>query len=50
MRQACAADRQSLCAKETSSLSTDRRLEYNRLKVSEPCRKAWDKVQMAAEG
>jgi hypothetical protein len=50
MRQACAVDRQSLCANEASNLSTDRCLEYNRLKVSQPCRQAWDKVQMAAEG
>jgi len=50
MREACAADRQSLCADKTSNLSADRCLEYYRLKVSKPCRQAWDKVTMAAEG
>jgi len=50
MRQACAVDRQSLCADKTTNLSSDRCLEYYRLKVSTPCREAWDKVQMAAEG
>jgi hypothetical protein len=50
MREACAVDRQSLCADKTSNLSADRCLEYYRLKVSQPCRQAWDKVQMAAEG
>jgi hypothetical protein len=50
MRLACAADRQTLCAKETSNLATDRCLEYYRVKVSQPCREAWDRVQMAAEG
>ncbi|THD55699.1 hypothetical protein [Phenylobacterium sp.] len=50
MRAACAVDRQSLCADKSSNLAADRCLEYNRLKVSQPCREAWDKVQMAAEG
>jgi hypothetical protein len=50
MRQACAVDRQSLCADKTSAVASDRCLEYYRLKVSTPCREAWDKVQMAAEG
>ncbi len=50
MRLACAADRQTLCLDKTSNLSADRCLEYNRLKVSRPCRDAWDKVTLAAEG
>ena len=48
--RACAVDRQSLCADKTTDLSADRCLEYHRLKVSSPCRQAWDRVQMAAEG
>jgi hypothetical protein len=50
MREACAVDRQKLCADKTSNLSADRCLEYYRLKVSRPCKQAWDKVTMAAEG
>jgi hypothetical protein len=50
MRLACAVDRQSLCADKTSNLSADRCLEYYRLKVSRPCRQAWDKLTQAAEG
>jgi hypothetical protein len=50
MREACAVDRQSLCADKASNLAADRCLEYNRLKVSRPCRQAWDKVTVAAEG
>src|SRR5471030_2664261 len=50
MRQACAADRQSLCADKTSNLAADRCLEYHRLKLSKPCHQAWDKLTMAAEG
>ena len=50
MREACAVDRQKLCADKTSNLSADRCLEYYRLKVSRPCKQAWDKLTMAAEG
>jgi hypothetical protein len=50
MRMACAADRQSLCADKTSNLAADRCLEYYRLKISRPCRDAWDKLTQAAEG
>ena len=50
MREACATDRQSLCADKSTNLAVDRCLEYYRLKVSAPCRQAWDRVQMAAEG
>ncbi|HEX3364844.1 hypothetical protein [Phenylobacterium sp.] len=50
MRLACAVDRQSLCAGKTSNLSADRCLEYYRLKVSKPCRQAWDQLTKAAEG
>jgi hypothetical protein len=50
MREACAIDRQKLCADKTTNLSADRCLEYYRLKVSRPCRQAWDKLTMAAEG
>jgi hypothetical protein len=50
MRLACAADQQKLCADKKSNLATDRCLEYYRLKVSRPCRDAWDKLAMAAEG
>jgi hypothetical protein len=50
MRQACAADRQALCADKTTNLTADRCLEYHRLKLSKPCHQAWDKLTMAAEG
>jgi hypothetical protein len=50
MRMACATDRQSLCADKTTNLSADRCLEYYRLKLSSPCKQAWDKLTMAAEG
>ncbi|MGZ6018685.1 MAG: hypothetical protein ACXWKO_08425 [Phenylobacterium sp.] len=50
MRAACAVDQQKLCADKKSNLATDRCLEYYRLKVSRPCRDAWDKLTLAAEG
>lgn len=50
MRMACAVDQQKLCADKKSNLSADRCLEYYRLKLSSPCKQAWDKVTMAAEG
>jgi hypothetical protein len=50
MRQACAVDRQSLCADKTSNLAADRCLEYHRLKLSKPCHQAWDQLTIAAEG
>jgi hypothetical protein len=50
MRLACAADRRSLCANETTTPSADRCLRYYRLKVSRPCRTALDRVTMAAQG
>jgi hypothetical protein len=50
MRMACAADQQKLCANKTSNLATDRCLEYYRLKLSTPCKQAWDKLTQAAEG
>ncbi|HLZ77653.1 hypothetical protein [Phenylobacterium sp.] len=50
MRLACAADQQKLCADKKTNLAADRCLEYYRLKVSRPCRDAWDKLALAAEG
>lgn len=50
MRLACAADQQSLCADKTSNLAADRCLQYHRLKLSSPCKQAWDNVTRAAEG
>jgi len=50
MREACAVDQQKLCAGKKSNLATDRCLEYFRLKLSTPCKQAWDQVSMAAEG
>ena len=50
MRLACAVDQQKLCADKKSNLAADRCLEYYRLKVSRPCRQAWDKLTLAAEG
>ena len=50
MRMACAADQQKLCANKTSNLATDRCLEYYRLKLSSPCKQAWDRLTQAAEG
>jgi len=39
-----------MCADKTTNLSADRCLEYHRQKLSRPCRAAWDKVTLAAEG
>ncbi|HEY3947575.1 hypothetical protein [Phenylobacterium sp.] len=50
MRLACATDQQSLCADKTNHLAVDRCLEYHRLKLSSPCKAAWDQVTKAAEG
>ncbi|MBS0361702.1 MAG: hypothetical protein JSR98_10000 [Proteobacteria bacterium] len=50
MRLACAADQQSLCGDKAGNLAVDRCLEYHRQKLSRPCKSAWDKVTMAAEG
>jgi hypothetical protein len=50
MRLACATDQQKLCADKKSNLSADRCLEYYRLKLSSPCKQAWEKVTLAAEG
>jgi hypothetical protein len=50
MRMACATDQAKLCAGKTSNLATDRCLEYYRLKLSTPCKQAWDKLTQAAEG
>lgn len=50
MRMACATDQQKLCANKTSNLATDRCLEYYRLKLSTPCKQAWDRLTQAAEG
>jgi hypothetical protein len=50
MREACAADRQSMCSDKSSNLAADRCLEYHRLKLSKPCHQAWNNIALAAEG
>ncbi|HEY3947576.1 hypothetical protein [Phenylobacterium sp.] len=46
-RQACAADRERLCAESQSSFSAGRCLERRRPDLSEPCRTAMDQQRMA---
>ena len=50
MRLACSADRQSLCADETTTASADRCVAYHRLKVSAPCKHALINLELARRG
>jgi hypothetical protein len=48
MRQACAAERQTLCSRKTFAHRVDQCLYYYRTKVSRTCRQAQDGVEVAA--